>query len=295
MSGNDVKPAVAFVGFGEAAMAFKGGWDGDCTRAVSAFDIKSEPAATRAEMLARYRDHGVDGAETPDRALSEASVVFCLVTADQAQVAAEAYAGALVPGALWLDGNSCSPGIKSRAAAIIESADVRYVDMAIMAPVHPLRHRVPVLLSGPHAQAAGEALRGLGMNPTIAGDRVGQASSVKMLRSVMVKGLEALTAECLLAARRAGVEEAVLESLEASDPDIDWRGRATYNLGRMIEHGTRRASEMRDVTATVEELDLAGRMSGAAAEWQDRIGALDLDAGEANMAARLDRLLAALR
>jgi 3-hydroxyisobutyrate dehydrogenase-like beta-hydroxyacid dehydrogenase len=166
--------------------------------------------------------------------------------------------------------------------------------MAIMAPVRPGRHLTPVLLAGPHAAQAAEALEALGMRPEIVGSRVGQASAVKMVRSVMIKGLEALVAECFLTARRAGVEDAVLASLEASDPDIRWRERGAYALDRMMVHGTRRAAEMREVAATVEGAGLPARLARATVEWQADIGALALDPGEAELGARLDRILAAL-
>ena len=117
------------------------------------------------------------------------------------------------------------------------------------------------------------------MVPAVAGPRVGDASTIKMLRSVMVKGLEALTAECLLAARRAGVEGAVLASLQASDPGFDWTARSAYNLERMMVHGRRRAAEMREVAATLRELGLPDRMAAATADWQAELGALGLAGG----------------
>jgi 3-hydroxyisobutyrate dehydrogenase-like beta-hydroxyacid dehydrogenase len=160
-------------------------------------------------------------------------------------------------------------------------------------PVHPRRPRTPVLLSGPGAAPAAGHLARLDMRPALASDRVGDASTIKMLRSVMVKGLEALTAECLLAARRAGVDAAVLGSLQASDPGFDWERRAGYGLERMMVHGVRRAAEMREVAATLRDLGLPDRLSAAAAVWQAEIGALALDAGEPDFAARADRILAA--
>jgi 3-hydroxyisobutyrate dehydrogenase-like beta-hydroxyacid dehydrogenase len=166
--------------------------------------------------------------------------------------------------------------------------------MAIMAPVHPTRHRTPVLLAGPAAQAAARMLRGLGMEPAVAGVRVGEASTIKMLRSVMVKGLEALTAECLLAARSAGVEAAVLASLEASDPGVDWERRAAYNLGRMMAHGERRAAEMREAAATLRGLGMPDRLAMATADWQAAVGALGLGGGEDGLGARADRILAGM-
>ncbi|WP_172328856.1 NAD(P)-dependent oxidoreductase [Mangrovicoccus sp. HB161399] len=285
---------ICFIGFGEAAGAFLGGWALPDPAAVSAFDIKSDDPATRPAMAERQAAAGIRGCDTAAAALAGARAVFSLVTADRALEAAVAAAPHLEPGALWLDGNSCAPGTKRRAAETVETAGGRYVDLAVMAPVHPLRHLVPLLLSGPHAAAAAALLRTLGMRPAIAGDEIGQASAIKMIRSVMIKGMEALTAECLLSARRAGVEEAVLGSLEASDPDRDWRGRSAYNLERMMVHGARRAAEMREAAATVAELGLGGGMAAATAEWQDRIAATGAPAGGDDLIARADAILARL-
>jgi 3-hydroxyisobutyrate dehydrogenase-like beta-hydroxyacid dehydrogenase len=162
-----------------------------------------------------------------------------------------------------------------------------------MAPVHPQLHRAPLLVSGPDAEEAVAALRALGMRPEIAGGAVGEASSIKMMRSVMIKGIEALTAECLLAARKAGVESAVLASLQASDPGFDWTQRSAYNLERMMAHGARRAAEMREVAATLRELGLPDRMAQATAHWQAEIAGLGLDGGEPSLQERADRILKA--
>ncbi|WP_138473040.1 NAD(P)-dependent oxidoreductase [Poseidonocella sp. HB161398] len=285
---------ICFIGFGEAAAAFLEGWTLPDPAAVSAFDIKSDDPATRPAMAARQAAAGIRGCATAAAALARAQAVFSLVTADRAAEAAVAAAQHLEPGTLWLDGNSCAPGTKRRAAQAVEAAGGRYVDLAVMAPVHPQRHLVPLLVSGPHAEVAASVLRRLGMRPEIAGPEVGQASSIKMIRSVMIKGMEALTAECLLSARHAGVEEAVLASLEASDPDRDWRGRSAYNLERMMVHGARRAAEMREVAATVAELGLGSGMAAATADWQDRVAATGAPAGEDDLMARADAILARL-
>lgn len=284
-------PGLAFVGFGEAAQAFLTGWALPRPGLVTAFDIKTADSGQRAAMEDRYRAHGVSGKAVLDEAIGAARLVFCVVTADRALEAARAAQGGLAPGALWLDCNSCAPDTKRLAAEAIEAAGGRYVDVAVMAPVYPKQHLVPLLISGPHAEAAGDALQALGMRPRIAGEAVGQASAVKMIRSVMMKGLEALTAECFLAARRAGVEDQVIASLEASFPGTDWRGRGAYNLERMIVHGARRAAEMREVAATVAALGLPDRMSTATALWQDQVAAAGVAAGEDALESRADRLL----
>ncbi|GIX13536.1 MAG: hypothetical protein KatS3mg118_1495 [Paracoccaceae bacterium] len=214
--------------------------------------------------------------DSAPEAVAGADLVFCLVTADQAVEAARAAAPGLAPGALWFDGNSCSPGAKRRAARLVEAAGGRYVDMAIMAPVHPARHRVPILLAGPAAAAGAEALERLDMRPRVAGEEVGRASAIKMIRSVMVKGIEALSAECVMAAVRAGVAEEVLASLDASHPGAGWAQRTGYNLERMQVHGLRRAAEMEEVARTLRELGLPAAMAEATVTWQRLIGSLAL-------------------
>ena len=279
---------LAFVGFGEAGQAFAGAITRDGLSGIAGFDV----AGREGEMSALGVTTG-----TRDEVLAGADAVWCLVTADRAEEAARDCASALAEGALWLDGNSCSPGAKARSARIVEAAGARYVDVAIMAPVHPARAAVPLLLAGPHAEAALSVLKTIGMGGTIMGDRVGQASTIKMLRSVMIKGIEALTAESLLAARRAGVDEQVLASLQRSDPGFDWTARSAYNFERMAHHGKRRAAEMREVAKTVEELGLSGRMAAATALWQDEIAALGVgmaDGTDDAFGARADALLKAL-
>ncbi|MEN3794710.1 DUF1932 domain-containing protein [Fulvimarina sp. MAC3] len=285
---------LVFIGFGEAATAFLGGWDGLRPPRVVAFDSKTDDDATCDTMLARYAEYAVAGAESAAAAVDGAQVVFCVVTADRALDAARAAAPQLAPDALWLDCNSCAPDTKRAAERVITQGGGRYVDVAVMAPVHPQRQHVPLLVSGPHAAAAIAVLTALDMRPVAAGDSVGQASAIKMLRSIMIKGIEALTAECFLAARRAGVEDAVIASLDASDPGADWRRRGAYNLERMMVHGTRRAAEMREVAATVASLGLTGRMAAATAQWQDAIAAIGAAPGEDDLAARADALLRSL-
>ncbi len=292
MSHSTNAPHVGLLGFGEAARAIVEGWGGRRSFQASAYDLKlDDPVQSpilrgvaelvRVACLPGLKDL-LDGVD----------VVFCLVTADQAAAAADVAAQHVRPGTLWFDGNSCAPGTKRRAAAAIEAAGGRYVDLAIMAPIRPNLHRTPMLISGHHAEQALAVLESFDMTARIVGPDVGEASAIKMIRSVMIKGMEALTAECLLAARRAGVEEQVLASFEASDASIAWRQRSLYNLGRMHEHGIRRAAEMREVATTLRELGLPDRMSAATADWQEQIGQMDIAEMSPELSAALDKALA---
>jgi 3-hydroxyisobutyrate dehydrogenase-like beta-hydroxyacid dehydrogenase len=286
----DRTAAIAMVGFGEAAQAFASGWGADVRRRLRAYDLRADSP----ELQALASGAGVPCTRSPEAALRDAETVFCLVTADQALAAARTCAPHLRPGTLWLDGNSCAPDTKRAAAAVIEAAGGAYVDLAIMAPVHPRLQRTPGLVAGPHAARALALAAELGMDWRGVGGEVGRASAIKMLRSVIIKGFEALTAECLLAARRAGVEGEVIASLQASDPGWDWRARGAYNLERMLVHGTRRAAEMVEVAATLRDLGLPGDMARATVAWQARLAALGLEGGPDNLEDRADRILARL-
>ena len=262
--------AVTFIGFGEAGRAFATGWPGDAPRA---FDIKTTDAATRAAQQMAYDQAAVRGHESAAAALSGAGAIFCLVTADQALSAAEHYAAFIEPGTLWLDMNSVAPDTKRTASSPIEVAGGRYVDVAVMAPVYPAARDVPLLVSGPDAREASQLLARYGFsNVRNEGAEIGRASAIKMVRSVLVKGLEALTAECVLAAEAAGIRDEVLASIDASWREISWAERADYNLDRMIVHGLRRAAEMDEVVKTLDALGTGSAMARATAQRQRDFG-----------------------
>jgi 3-hydroxyisobutyrate dehydrogenase-like beta-hydroxyacid dehydrogenase len=265
---------LAFIGFGEAASAFAEGWSGVAARA---YDRKTEAVATRASKLADYERFRILGASTLLHALSDAPLILSLVTADQALAAARSAATVLTPGALYCDMNSVAPETKRAAAEAVEAAGGRYVDVAVMAPVHPKRRAVPLLISGRYAGEAAHALAALGFVDVQRLDGpVGAAAAVKMIRSVMVKGIEALSAECILAADRAGVTDAVIASLDASSPGADWRGRFDYNLDRILIHGLRRAAEMEESARTLEGFGVEPRMTRGTIAIQREIGVRDL-------------------
>ena len=284
-------PKITFIGFGEAGHAIASGWKAAPVPAIRAYDLKLLDPQVAIQVTTRCGDAGVQAFASLVEALDGTGLIFSLVTADQALEAARAAAPHLMSGALWLDCNSCAPQTKQKAAALIEEAGGRYVDVAVMAPVYPKRHQVPLLLAGPHAGEVAGLLEQLDMRPRLTGEKVGDASSVKMLRSVIIKGLEALTTECLLAARRAGVEEAVLASLQASDPGIDWRARGSYNLERMVVHGARRAAEVEEVCVTLREFGLPDWMSSGTVRWQRTISDLRLDPGDDDLGQRCDAAL----
>ena len=258
---------IALIGFGEvgqtlaADLARVGApdiavWD-------TAFDqVDSLPS----RALAEHRVRAASGAAD---AVRGAQLVISAVTAAQDQEAARAAAPGLEPGAFFLDLNSCSPGQKLASAKIVEAAGARYVEAAVMSPIHPRNIAAPMLLGGAHAKDFLVAAAGLGFDGArVYSDEIGRAAATKLCRSVMIKGVESLLAESMRAARHYGVEQEVLDSLSDLLPLPDWNGTARYMISRSLEHGARRAEEMREAARTVAEAGVEPLMSEATARSQ---------------------------
>ncbi len=258
---------LTLIGYGEAGRTFAraAGWK----RQARVFDIKTDAPPTRDVMLADYAADGVTPCENLGDAFDGSGAILSLVTADQAAVAAANAAQHISANALFFDMNSVAPDTKREAATLIDAAGGRYVDVAVMAPVDHMRLAVPLLLSGPYAEDGAAALTVLGFTNVrvVVGD-VGRASSIKMIRSIMVKGQEALTAEMMLAAGKAGVVDEVLNSLGEG-----WREKTDYNLERMKTHGIRRAAEMEEVVKTLVALGIEPLMTNGTIVRQSEMAA----------------------
>jgi 3-hydroxyisobutyrate dehydrogenase-like beta-hydroxyacid dehydrogenase len=257
---------VALIGFGEVGQTLAQDLAGKV--ALSTWDVAfSDPQSIPSRGLARHQVRV--GRDAPD-AVREAQLVISAVTADQDLAAAKSVGPGLGRGAFFLDLNSCSPGQKVASAQAVEAAGGRYVEAAVMSPIGPKRIASPMLLGGAHAADFLRDAEGLGFTGATAySDKIGQAAATKLCRSVMIKGVEALLTESMLAARHYGVEQVVLDSLSDLLPLPDWNKTAQYMISRSLEHGTRRAEEMREAARTVEEAGVPAPMSAAIAERQD--------------------------
>lgn len=257
---------IALIGFGEVGSILAS----DLSRSgvkLSAFDLKF--GDTRSGPSRAVATTDIRACASAGDAVTRCELVISAVTAAQTLAAAQSVVAGIGKGAIFLDLNSASPGVKREAADTIHRAGGRYVEAAVMSPVPPKRIATPMLLGGPHAETLLPELQKLGFaGAEVFSAEIGKASAAKMCRSVMVKGIEALLSESMLAARAYGVEETVLKSLDDLFPGPDWTKLSRYMISRTLEHGTRRAEEMREVARTVAEAGLDPHMSSAAAERQ---------------------------
>jgi 3-hydroxyisobutyrate dehydrogenase-like beta-hydroxyacid dehydrogenase len=262
-------PAVGFIGFGEAGFHIAKGLRGDGVDRIAAYDIHTHTPRRGELIQLRASESGVALAASSNELAASCTTVLSTVTASSALEAAEQTAPFLDARHLYADLNSVSPATKQSIDTAIRASGARFVEGAIMSPVPPHGHRVPILLGGQGAREFAEAMTPLGMRLEVLGTDVGRAAAVKMFRSIVVKGLEALLFECLLGASRYGAGKRVFDSLGETFPGIDWDKLANYMVGRVVVHGERRAREMEEVAATLRALGIEPLMAEATARRQD--------------------------
>ena len=110
---------------------------------------------------------------------------------------------------------------------------------------------------------AEKLLRELGFVAETVSSDLGVASAIKLCRSVIIKGLESLVVESFTAARSLGVERQVLASLQETYPQFDWEKQGDYLFSRVIQHGKRRAEEMRASAQMIDATGVGGTMAAA--------------------------------
>jgi 3-hydroxyisobutyrate dehydrogenase-like beta-hydroxyacid dehydrogenase len=296
---NHNTPRLCFIGFGEAGQAIASGLRDTGIETIAAWDILF-PAAEGASLKQAGEAMGARVAGSAADAARGADIIVSAVTAASSLQAAKSVEPHLTGNPYFLDINSVSPGRKKETEKLL-GGRARYVDVAILAPIHPARHQTPLLLAGPHAETVMPLLIDeLEMRGAIAGDEVGQAAGLKMIRSVMIKGIEALTLECFLAAKRYGIVDEVAASLKNNYPTLDWNKVIEYNIERMASHGVRRADEMDQVAATLRELGIEPLMASATSIRQREMGQIGKEPVvrktlKAGRAAMLDAISAAAK
>jgi len=262
---------IAIIGFGEVGQTFARGLLANGAGRIVVYDILFDDPARSDAHKAKALAAGVVAAASAAHACAEARLVICAITADQVErVAAEA-TSYLARGQIYFDVNSASPATKSRAAATVNATGAHYVEGAVMAAVLGPGLKVPILAGGPAAADAARLLNALGMNVTPVTTEPGRASAMKLCRSIVMKGMEAIVIDCAAAAKKWGVEREVFDSLRGTYPSLDWAAMAEAMNERVRTHGIRRAAEMREAAAMLEDLGLDPTIAAATADRHERV------------------------
>lgn len=272
--------AIAFIGFGEVGQLFGRQLAAKPGASIRAFDTLFSDPVKGPALRDIARAAGIHAAVDPADACLGSNLVISAVTADAAIAVARQSAPALAPGQTYIDLNSISPTTKAEVAAAVAPSGVAFVEFAVMAPVAGLGIAVPILAGGRTARDVAARLNPLGMRIDAVAERIGVASATKLCRSIVIKGLEAIMVDLNAAAAAAGVMPAVLASLTASYPGMDWAEVARTMPGRVKRHGIRRAAEMREAAKMLEEAGVDGAFASAIADAHEKYARAEARADE---------------
>jgi 3-hydroxyisobutyrate dehydrogenase-like beta-hydroxyacid dehydrogenase len=267
---------LGMVGYGEVGKIITSGLKSQMY-SVHAWDLKFGDAAAASTELSHAKHAGIEAVDSMQALCQASNFIVSAVTASQTLAVAQAAALHIQAGSVFLDLNSASPGTKQQAAKLIEAAGAHYVEAGVMTSIPPYGIRVPMLLGGPLAADIATHLIALGMDAKAVSADIGIASAIKMCRSVMIKGLEALVIESYATARQYGVEDHVIPTLAETFPSIDWQQTGAYFFSRVVQHGKRRAEEMREAANTVGEAGFTPFMAAAIAQKHDWVAGLARD------------------
>jgi 3-hydroxyisobutyrate dehydrogenase-like beta-hydroxyacid dehydrogenase len=288
MSAIDKSLRFGCIGYGEVGKILSRALRERGAAWVGAWDILFPDGAQGPAMKARAGEAGVEPCDSSSRLLESADIVISAVTAANTHAAAREAAEWIRPGTFFLDVNSASPGVKKECATLIDGASAHYVEAGVMASVLPHGIKVPMVIGGQGAADLAEKLVPYGFSMEVVSPEVGVASAIKMCRSVIIKGMEAILLESFTTARRFGVETQVLASLKDSFPGLDWERQGTYFFSRVVKHGRRRAEEMREAAKAVQETGFDPWMASATAEKQDWMAKLAAQGTFAGLTAESD-------
>ena len=263
---------LGVVGYGEVGKTFAAGLR-PRVRGLHVADLKLQDPAQAAALRAHAQSIDVQAGPLA-QVCGHAQLIISAVTASNTLAVAEEAAAHLKPGTFFLDLNSASPGTKQQAARVIEAAGGHYIEAGVMTSVPPYGIAVPMLLGGPRAAELAPLLQSWGLDARAVSERLGVASAIKMCRSIMIKGLEALVIESYATARRYGVEDHVLPTLAETFPSIDWHKQGAYFFSRVVQHGQRGAEGVREAARTVQEAGFAPLMTGPIADKQQWVADL---------------------
>jgi 3-hydroxyisobutyrate dehydrogenase-like beta-hydroxyacid dehydrogenase len=247
---------LGLIGYGEVGGAIGHGLRAQGLEHVVAYDIDAFDGTFSALIQERAGEAGVRLMRTPRELAQEADVIIVAVPGSECVDAAKAFAGALDAHHVYVDIGSATPRVKETVGAVLSPSGAQVADGGIMGS--PLNDGFRILIkgSGPAAQTFADALNPWGMRYDVVSDVLGAGSGIKIIRSVVMKGMEALFVECALGASRYGIEDAVFESISEFMDARSFMETVKFFLRTDVIHAGRRAEEAAMSAEALEEVGI---------------------------------------
>jgi 3-hydroxyisobutyrate dehydrogenase-like beta-hydroxyacid dehydrogenase len=225
---------IGFIGFGEVASTLSEGLlknGGEVSTCITGRSSKTQKFARDTDLnLCRS-----------NRELAETSDILISAVTPAAAIKTAQNLGKHVKG-VYVDINNISPVTAKKALSFIENGKI--VDASIIGSVR-MGLKVQIIASGRFADEFAK-LNNYGMNITVIGSEIGQASGVKMLRSSFTKGISALLFEALYPAYEMGIDNEVLKYISETEHE-GFKNSAVSRIISSAFHAKRRHEEMTEV------------------------------------------------
>ena len=254
---------IGFLGFGEAGSTLAQGLARAGVDDLVAYDIAWQDVPLVRERADRT---GVRLVADPEQLAGSAQVIISAVICAQAHAAIRSIMAGLTSQHWVLDINSVGRDTKVACDHDVRSAGGRYVDVALMANVSADLANLPLLVAGPDDPSDLAPLMDSGVVFRHVSDVVGDAAHIKLCRSLIIKGLEALALEALSASYAGGVHHTVLDSIDESFGAYSLGDMIRHLIGRHAVHGVRRADELREAASTLEDVGVEPLLARAGYE-----------------------------
>ncbi|MCG6931962.1 MAG: DUF1932 domain-containing protein [Desulfofustis sp.] len=268
---------LGFIGFGGAAYGLSKGLTDAGMLAISFFDSQAAEGDVGAVIGRRAAEVGAKGLDHLAALIDGADIIISCVTGAAALEVARQAAELLQPRHLYVDVNTAAPRVMQEVFAAVEESGAGFADVAMLGAIPAFLHRVPCLASGNGAELFKSRLEPYGMDIRVVGDEPGQASAIKLFRSIFMKGILALLLEMLSATRRYRVDALVLESIATTMEKYDFLETARLQLAKGVIGAERMHHEMEAVVQTLKEMGSPSLMSEATRETLQWCSTLGLD------------------
>ncbi|RKI67178.1 NAD(P)-dependent oxidoreductase [bacterium 1xD42-67] len=255
---------IGFIGYGEAAFNISLGLGQEGLSGIRATDAMMDHPVMGVQVHDRAKQAGVALVSSAAEVAQWADVLFAAVPSSFTLDVCREVKDCLRPGQLYIDVSASTPATKEAIWDLIGGTGVLFVDAAMLGSLPKDKHQVPITASGNGASKFQEVMAPHGMKITLAGEKAGAASAIKLVRSIFMKGIASLMIEMLQAADAYGVSDEVVSSISKSMDGIPF----TSHLDRLVTgsalHCTRRAAELKGSIAMLSEAELSPEMTTAA-------------------------------
>lgn len=203
----------------------------------------------------RAKQAGVELTESLEEAVMKSKILFVAVPTDKAAQVSEDIKEYLSKDVLYIDVSASSPNTQKIIAKNIEEYTSLFVDASMLGPLIKYQHKVPMLISGKGADYFQEKMSKFGMNLTKVSESPGDASAIKLIRSIFMKGLATISLETFDIARELNLEDYVLNSLKLTIENSTFEDTINQLITGTSIHAERRSKEME---GSIEMLDSLG-------------------------------------